>query len=768
MQIKNKAISVLIDIIIVALIVAFGIILRLPDSMLVGSAQINDEYTDEDIFYLSDPDSYLYARKARGYSVDLSNFSFVNTRTDDYMMSPVSSKENGLVTNGLPLIAALVYRLLNLFSDISIELVVYYLNAVICSLAAIPAYLYVRKQTNFIGGIVSACLAVIAIPFLEHSVAGYFDTDAMLCTVPLCVITAFALMVGEDNRTKKIAYAIIAVIMFALLAATWETFYIYFGILGFLCVVTVFELAFAKGNDGRLRGKPLGIEVLFMAVTLIVMAIVALLMYSTTIIDSIRRLITNMLATNNYPDPTRYIVELSDIPILENGIEGAFLTTGSGMINKLGGAIVLVFALVSILVIVLVRRRVSNKFLACNIGFVVAWLLITLPLLIAGVRFLQLVCLPLALLAGLGVGIIAEIITSGDSKVIGFIASLLIAALVLFGPIAGASIRSNTPAPFYNKTFDKACTWINNYAGENADILTWWDYGYFIQFASARHVLADGGTFDGRYFYWVAKALLTDNPAMSVAIFNMLDFSGVDSMDVAEEYLPDAETATCALNEILPLSKEQGYNILMTKYSLSFNEASDIMSVAKPDVNNERYFIISRDLIAKIGALSYYGFYDFDDVTPSVSLGVSTEPAKVNMYGEKVGIRGIDDVNVVIRSDNNNEYVTLVDDNDKQIDISRIITVENGIKVRDENKGSKGYTVYCIKDSGEYSFIVCSGNIADSMLVSLMAYNSNDAYTRVETSVLGDSMSVANSDTAKFFGDSNTPENAGVYVYRVK
>ena len=166
----------------------------------------------------------------------------LNTRTDDYMMSPVSSKENGLVTNGLPLIAALVYRLLNLFSDISIELVVYYLNAVICSLAAIPAYLYVRKQTNFIGGIVSACLAVIAIPFLEHSVAGYFDTDAMLCTVPLCVITAFALMVGEDNRTKKIAYAIIAVIMFALLAATWETFYVYFGILGFLCVVTVFEL----------------------------------------------------------------------------------------------------------------------------------------------------------------------------------------------------------------------------------------------------------------------------------------------------------------------------------------------------------------------------------------------------------------------------------------------------------------------------------------------------------------------------------------------
>ena len=169
MNIYSKRISIIVDIVIVILIVALGIVVRLPDENTVGSAQLDNELTDQDCFYLSDPDSYLYARKAREYSVDLSRFSFINTRTEDYMMSPVSSKENGLVTNGLPLLAALIFRLLSFFSDITIEMVIYYINIVICALAAVPAYFYVRKQTNLFGGIVSAILAVTAIPFLEHS-----------------------------------------------------------------------------------------------------------------------------------------------------------------------------------------------------------------------------------------------------------------------------------------------------------------------------------------------------------------------------------------------------------------------------------------------------------------------------------------------------------------------------------------------------------------------------------------------------------------------
>ena len=111
--------------------------------------------------------------------------------------------------------------------------------------------------------------------------------------------------------------------------------------------------------------------------------------------------------------------------------------------------------------------------------------------------------------------------------------------------------------------------------------------------------------------------------------------------------------------------------------------------------------------------------------------------------------------------------MTLVDDNGDLIDVSRIIYVENGKKIKDEYKNNKGYSLYCINDAGEYSFIVCSDNIADSMLVSLMALDSNESYTRVYTSVLGDNLTSYNSATARFFGDSGTPDNAGVYVYKV-
>ena len=94
--------------------------------------------------------------------------------------------------------------------------------------------------------------------------------------------------------------------------------------------------------------------------------------------------------------------------------------------------------------------------------------------------------------------------------------------------------------------------------------------------------------------------------------------------------------------------------------------------------------------------------------------------------------------------------------------------ISNKNAVRDDKIDETGYSVYCINDNGEYSFIVCSDFIADSMLVSLMAFNSNDAYTRVFSSVTNDSYYAYQSVTARFFGDGNTQPSEGALVYKVK
>ena len=112
--------------------------------------------------------------------------------------------------------------------------------------------------------------------------------------------------------------------------------------------------------------------------------------------------------------------------------------------------------------------------------------------------------------------------------------------------------------------------------------------------------------------------------------------------------------------------------------------------------------------------------------------------------------------------------MTLRGENGSQIGMSRLIYVENGVKIRDDKIDETGYSVYCINDNGEYSFIVCSDFIADSMLVSLMAFNSNDAYTRVFSSVTNDSYYAYQSVTARFFGDGNTQPSEGALVYKVK
>ena len=94
--------------------------------------------------------------------------------------------------------------------------------------------------------------------------------------------------------------------------------------------------------------------------------------------------------------------------------------------------------------------------------------------------------------------------------------------------------------------------------------------------------------------------------------------------------------------------------------------------------------------------------------------------------------------------------------------------ISNKNAVRDDKIDETGYSVYCINDNGEYSFIVCSDFIADSMLVSLMAFNSNDAYTRVFSSVTNDSYYAYQSVTARFFGDGNTQPSEGAFVYKVR
>lgn len=767
----NRYMKRVIDIIIILAIITLGIVLRFPFNSvnnINNNMALTNELTDDKCLYLSDPDSYLYARKAREYSIDLSNFSFVNTREDDYMMNPVSTKENGLVANGLPLVAALVYRFLSLFSHISIEEIVYYINMVICSLAAVPAYLYVRKQTNIVGGIVSGILSVCAIPFFVHSVAGYFDTDAMLCVLPLSLITVFAMMVYSDKRRSKIVFAVLSVLFFAILAATWETFYIYFGILFGLSAVTILIMLILYKREKVLSKNQLIEEVCFIISSIVLMIIISFLMYGSTIIDSIRRLVTNMLVTNDFPDPTRFIVELSDIPVLENGIEGAFLTTGSGIINHLGGVLILVVAFFSIILVMAKGKGISPKFFSCNVGFIVMWLLVTFPLLFVGVRFLQLVCLPLVLLIGLGVGIITDMINKRFGKALMYILSPVIAILVVVGPLVGVILRGNTPAPFYTKTFDKACTWVNDYASEDASILTWWDYGYFIQYASARHVLADGGTFDGGYFYFLAHALLTSNPKLCTAIYNMLDSSGLDAVDLATEYMKDTRSACNALLNVLPMERDEAKATLISTYNLSSDEAEKLIDIAKPVTTNEKYIFISRDLISKTNALCYYGLYDFDDSSYDASLGVSIEPVVPQEYFKKCNIRGIDNLSVEYREAGDKKELNLIGDNGRPVGISRLIYVENGTKVQDIKRSDLGYTVYCIKDNGECSFVVCSDTIADSMLVSLMAYNSNECLERVYSGVVDSRLISYNSITAKFFGNAATEPSAGVLVYKVK
>ena len=149
---------------------------------------IDDSYVyytnEEGLPHLFDMDSYYYSRKTREFTTGETK-GLISMRSKDKYQTAISDTEDSKYTLFLSKIVSIIYKIVNLFKDVSLYKVIIYSSPFLSVLVAIPSYIFIRRRTNRVGAFFAAVLSGVTIAYFSHWTYGCFDTDILLYTIPL-------------------------------------------------------------------------------------------------------------------------------------------------------------------------------------------------------------------------------------------------------------------------------------------------------------------------------------------------------------------------------------------------------------------------------------------------------------------------------------------------------------------------------------------------------------------------------------------------------
>ncbi len=419
-------------------------------------ADVREEYRTEDgLPYLSEMDSYVYYRITEETAdAGLSAYTLRHSRGDDPYIAANATGEEGDVVMGLPILGATVYKLLSWIPGITVYHVVYWLGPVLAALAAIPAYLFVRRRTNRLGGFAAGCLVAMAAPFAAHTHAGFYDTDMGLALLPCAFLLCYLEAILAKDLRRRAAWSVGSGLFLCALATFWRAYYAYFciGLAAAGCALIAVALAakLRKGLPGEDPRTPS--QVLYGATSgLAAQLLCCLLVRGGELFADLGGIFGDVGGSLGNGDPAfpgaaNFVSELQPMPTLGDEYNaGGFLrflngwaAYDNGRINRLGGWTVLLatLAIVAFLVVICVRAvffergssgpsvrendalRFLNdrcRMIACSV-FLCVWLGCGVIILFKGARFLTIPVLPIGILCGLGVGLLYEWMTGNPSE----------------------------------------------------------------------------------------------------------------------------------------------------------------------------------------------------------------------------------------------------------------------------------------------------------------------------------------------------------------
>ncbi|MBQ3277417.1 MAG: hypothetical protein IJH47_10300 [Oscillospiraceae bacterium] len=685
--------------------------------------------------YLTEMDSYFYLRKAQEMA-DAGKVSWTVDRTQDPLMGPRTRERpaESVMPLGLSALTYLIWRYVLRAGGVSLTQTAIWMGPVLGSLAAIPAFRYVRKRTSLPGGIAAGLLTGCTVSFVSHTHAGFFDTDMVLALLPMAGMFSLMRCMGEPDRKRRILFALSGAAAFAALSLFWSVWYSYYllalaGAALSLLLIRLFPL-FRTGGPPREAVRPaLRGALLFLLFSVILLLLTGGATTVRQLVSARRQYRSLMGSTDSMPYVLAHTVEMQTLPFLPGGALRDLLKGDlRSVLGRLGGLIPCVLAAAYLPLRLLTLRSERGDAgeaagkepaaLAMEAGFLGVWTAAGLVLVGTGVRFSRIAVLPVCVLAGLTAGWLFSLAMRADRRrriPAGILCALVILAAVF--PSAYASRKAARQAStLVTDSKDAAMAFVRDAAPEDAAIVSWWDDGYFLEYRSGRRTLADGGISDGKTAWLLGKALLTDDPALMAGICRMLSESGADALDVLTEAGLSQADAAGLLLRLLPLSRAEADAVLRER-----GLPPSLLDKTHPLRAGPVLLSLSTDLLGKIRAISYFAFWDPETKTaPSVSpIVFSLSSAEMCGGAAEIPMRG--GRTVYLREDAQGRLRAEYSGPEGERAVpSRLCVWEEGNRRQDDRVDNGALAAVVVKENGRCCALLCEEVLCDSMLVRMM------------------------------------------------
>lgn len=727
--------------------------------------------------YFSEMDSYYNYRLTGNF---INHGSLGDTVINGTQWDLHSYYPQGRSADYPPLIAyitAFVYKIANIFTNVPLTTVAFWIGSVIASLCVIPAYLFVRRVTNDYGGIAAAILIGTAASYFSHTFAGFFDTDMFNILLPLLIMWFFIESIRADNLKWRAIFATLSVIAMFIFSSAWTgwwyVFYLVIAISAVYLLVSkyIFRMDTLKPLKDYSSKKDwfMDQKVIF-PVVVFVLASTILMMISmgpsgfanslfgpfgfTTIQDAV--------TGTSYPNVYVSVSELQ-IPSFDDVMQGV------------GGIGALILGILSVpLLIWKLKPKNDNKdktkdvtpkikkkprrkgrktkvepvkekterinvkedpkILKMKMDYVLylvlfsLWLLITAYAMTKGSRFIATFSLPIALGAGVSIGLIAQFIGKyiKNAKYCAVVV-LLIMAVVAYPAVSGAYAISYSVVPGTDDSMYDSLGWIKNNTSNDTVITSWWDYGHLFASAADRPVTFDGGSQNSPRAYWVGKALFTSDENLSAGILRMLSSSGDLGYLTLENYTKNTGKSVEILTKVLPLDKQAAQTIMVNDYKLTTAQAQNVLKYTHPDNPTQHVFITSSDMLGKAGWWSYFGSWNFNNNTGQNYQYSAAEANSTQVNGTTV-IQGQNNVVVQINgSQISAGYLYLDNSNETQVIAPHKLTVIQGNTTTMDQvvNNDSPISILLIAQNNTYATIVMNKELESSMFTRLFLMGGN-------------------------------------------
>ena len=741
----SKTKKILLTLLPLILILLYAFLARARAYSMPATASEEKQYVlDENGEpYLTEMDSYYYLRKTTEMA-EAGKATLFDYRTDDLKIGQKLRKvpHSSFMPEGLPSLAYLLWRYIFSLFGVTLTQFAIWMGPVLSGLAAIPAFLYVRSRVGLMGGVVAGVLAGCAIPFVIHTHAGFFDTDMFLGILPLTYLLSQLKSMQEEKLKRQILFALLSAVGISGMYCVWGAARTYF-LLALLCAILPSLIVLFLPSKILPEHPWLRKFKVFRGALLSHLFSIGLL-FLVDGSEAMDRLL-NAFGTIRFatgvssaamPNAFKYTGEMMTIRKIAGWSPlKLYLANTRSLLGMLGGALPCFLAGVMIPLTILFlifpikrseeeakERKESVIPTVVEVVFFLPWLFFSLKYAFTGVRYAEIAVLPIAVMSGLLLGQIAKCVKPKKEVLqkCFLAACIMLSVFTAFPAAYGAWKCSGQSASLVSDGRAQAMEYLRENTPKDAAVAGWWDDGYYIQYEGQRRSLSDGGSSSGRLNWFLGRALMTDDPKLSAGIFRMINESGLDVLYALMNGGMDETDAIDLLLQILPMEREEAAGVLKAA-----NADESILEETHPLDSNTVALTLSTDLMGKIDAIAYYGFWDPREgkMTESVNYRISRSSAALDENG-KADLTMINSGIVLHVTEDAQGHVSADyhDAQGKAYELGRICVYEDGVKIQDERipRDEPKPSLVLVKEGDRYCGVICTDNLTDSVFLRLL------------------------------------------------